>query len=221
MSITTGAPDDFLISLHYAVALLATFRRTQFRLETKRKNNAPTRTGTKQGCLDDARALLDAYNDDDSACSSNLNSKNNADNKNNIHKRHPCGSTGRGSGSSSASPMSSIHLAEGDFLEEDGGNPSIVCTSSACFDEELMVDITKWCHGLLSRQHNVRVVVTLDRPLPNVVSELENNENDAGDVSRAGVGGQFEVKWQCQVEGCWGGAAVAYVHERVSRNLAG
>ena len=60
--------------------------------------------------------------------------------------------------------------------------------------------------------------MTIGKPLPSVDLDL-GDVVDSGDVRHGGEGGraaagEFEVAWQCQVEGCWGAPAVAYVHHR-------
>lgn len=195
------------------------FSLAHFCLEKTKHENETARNVTKQGCLDDARALLDAYNDDNlpRSCS---RSGINMDDMNDSHDGQPSDSTKRSSScTSGVSRMSSIDLVEGEFLEQDWGNPSVICMSSACFDEKIMADIAMRCREqLLTYERNTRVVVTLDKPLPKVMMlELENDQKEVRGVSQAA----FEVVWQCQVEGCWGGAVVAYVHERVSKVIGG
>ena len=60
--------------------------------------------------------------------------------------------------------------------------------------------------------------MTIGKPRPNVDSNL-GDIGASGDVRHVGEGGraaagEFEVEWQCQVEGFWGAPAVAYVHHR-------
>lgn len=97
-------------------------------------------------------------------------------------------------------PPWNIFLEEGDLAEGNWGDASLVYAASVYFDDALMLDIARRCHGLGDRAR----VVTLDKPLP---------PPEVVPPARGGSG-EFEVEWQCEVEGCWGGSAVAFVHGR-------
>ena len=101
-------------------------------------------------------------------------------------------------------PPSKIDFLEGDLANGRWGDASLVYAASCHFDDTVMLAIAKRCRGLTDGAR----VITLDKPLPPVVSDCGEDELRAN--------GEFEVAWKCQVEGCWGGSAVAFVHHRVS-----
>lgn len=105
---------------------------------------------------------------------------------------------------SRGTPPSNIYLLEGDFTDAPWDDSSLVYAASRDFDDTVMLGIARRCLGLKDGAR----VVTLDKPLPSVLSDVEG-EN-------AGATEEFQVAWQCQVEGCWGGSAVAFVHHRVA-----
>ena len=100
-------------------------------------------------------------------------------------------------------PPSSIELFGGDLTDAHWADASLVYAASRDFDDTVMLGIARSC---LRLKDGARVV-TLDKPLPPVSSEGEDT----------GAKEEFQVAWQCQVEGCWGGFAVAFVHNRVPR----
>lgn len=106
-------------------------------------------------------------------------------------------------------PPSSIRLEHGGFAEGNYGDATLVYADSAGLDDAMMLDLARRCRQL---PEGARVVV-VGKPLPSV----HLGSGDSGDVGERGraAGGEFEVAWQCQVEGCWSAPAVAYVHHRV------
>ncbi|CAN0102773.1 unnamed protein product [Sphacelaria rigidula] len=183
-----------------------------------------------KGTLDDAQALLKAYSaagygsksdgtndNDDGSDNTTARDDGNIDMNSKSKDNNNSSTISTNTAVEQTKPEPTIvDFRAGDFLAQDWGSPTIIFAASACFDEELMNDISKACHGLPWRQTHVRVV-TLDRPLPRVCSPDSESRcvSESAAVSPDGAGGEYEVAWQCQVEGCWGGTAVAYVHERV------
>lgn len=99
-------------------------------------------------------------------------------------------------------PLSNIDLLEGDTTGVRWGDASLVYTASCHFDDTAMLDIARRCRALRDEAW----VVTLDKPLPAPQPDL------GGDGT--GEKGEFRVVWQCQVIGCLGAPAVAFVHHR-------
>lgn len=145
-----------------------------------------------QGCLGEARALLSAYSGEVD------------------HSSEVVTDTERGGPSWEESmgarrtPPSKIDFLEGVVADARWDDASLVYAASRHFDDTAMLTIAKLCSGLT----NGARVITLDQPLPSVLSESGEEE--------MGARGGFRVAWQCEVEGCWGGPAVAFVHERVA-----
>ncbi len=104
----------------------------------------------------------------------------------------------------SRTPPSKIDFQEGVVADARWGDASLVYAASCHFDDTVMLTIAKLCRGLTDGAR----VITLDKPLPQVLADSGEEE--------LGANGEFRVAWQCQVEGCWGGPAVAFVHERVA-----
>lgn len=133
-----------------------------------------------QSCLDDTRALLSEYSGHYSAAMG----------------------TARGVGPRDTTP-SNITLLEGDFTDARWDDVSLVYAASRDFDDTVMLEITRRCLRLKAGAR----VVTLDKPLPSVLSDFEGTNTRSRE--------EFQVAWQCQVEG-GGGPAVAFVHHRVA-----
>ncbi|CAM9190602.1 unnamed protein product [Discosporangium mesarthrocarpum] len=151
-----------------------------------------------QGCFDEARALLSVYTKEGQSPTSFGDEKE------------------EGEILLEVTDASKVDLVEGDFFEQDWGEATLVIVSSSCFDDSLMLQVSQRCQGLPS---NARVV-TLDKPLPCPQSYTDRGGGDTDVMAgwrkgeRRAVAGEFQVSWQCQVQGSWRGAAVAYVHQR-------
>lgn len=147
-----------------------------------------------QGCLDETRALLSVYSEDSpvSTAASKGREKLGTTRSSSCQEDHRF---------STRTPPSHIQLVGDDIAEGHWCDATLVYAASAFFDDALMLDIETRCRSL---REGARVV-TLDRPLPSVLS---------GGIKEgsAGARGDFEVEWQCQVDGCWGGSSVAFVH---------
>ena len=115
-------------------------------------------------------------------------------------------------------PSSSIRLDYGGFAEGNYCDATLVYAACIDIDDAMMMDLARQCRKLRAGAR----VVTIGKPLPCVQTDLVDvgDVSCLGDVEYAGdegrsSAGAFEVAWQCQVEGCWGAPAVAYVHHRV------
>ena len=99
---------------------------------------------------------------------------------------------------------SNIKLLEGDVADAPWADASLVFAASRAFDDTGMLGIARRCLGLRDGAR----VITLGKPLPSVLSDTEGEDT--------GVKEEFQVAWQCQMEGCWGGSVVVFVHHRVA-----
>lgn len=114
-------------------------------------------------------------------------------------------------------PSSSIRLEHGGFEEgihNDCDATLVYVAPSATSDDAKMLDLARRCRKL---REGARVV-TMGKRLPSARLDA-GYVGYLGDVADVGAGGgaalgEFEVAWQCQVEGCGRGSAVAYVHHR-------
>eukprot|EP00903_Cladosiphon_okamuranus_P008399 g8075.t1 len=122
-----------------------------------------------QSCLDQTRALLSEY-------AGTL----------------PLQEEGAGS---RGTRTSNIDLLKGDFTDVPWDDASLVYASSRGFGDTAMLGIAKRC---LDLREGARVV-TLDKPLPSVLSDFEREGE--GDGQDTGAKQEFQVAWQCQALG--------------------
>lgn len=108
---------------------------------------------------------------------------------------------------SRGTPPSNVDLVEGDFTDTPWDDASLVYAASRDLGDTAMLEIARRC---LRLRDGARVV-TLDTALPSVLSDFDGEREREDTVAK-----EFQVAWQCQVEGCWGGSAVAFVHHRVA-----
>lgn len=105
---------------------------------------------------------------------------------------------------SKGTPPSNIDLLEDDFTDAHWDAASLVYATSRHLDDTVMLGIARRCLGLRDGAR----VITLDTPLPSVLSDVDREDAEAKE--------EFRVAWQCQVEDCLGGSGVAFVHHRVA-----
>lgn len=191
----TPASDhvSLCLPLFCEVSVYVSYKRFNERRLAARLACVVPRLSVLQTGLDETRALLSEYSRNYSAATGTT--------RGDSVPPSPLPEEGVGS---TGTPPSNIELLEGDVTDAPWADVSLVYAASRDFDDTAMLALARRCLGLRDGAR----VVTLDKPLPSVLSDLEGEDTGAKE--------EFQVAWQCQVEGYWGGSAVAFVHHRVA-----